>query len=85
MFSVFDQKAQAYLPPFFMHAEGMAIRSFGDCIEDPEHQFGKHPEDYTLYEIGEFDDSKGMVKPLPHHSLGNGVEYGPFKTVEEIA
>lgn len=56
MFTVYDIKAQAYLPPFYMQSTGQAMRVFEDTANDKDHQFGKHPEDYVLYEVGTFDD-----------------------------
>lgn len=54
----------------------MAIRTFKDCILDEKHAFNAHPEDYTLMEIGEYDDQAGAISPLePIQSLGNGLEY----------
>lgn len=62
MFTVFDVKAKAYLPPFFMPQVGQAVRSFGDAVSDETHAFHKHPEDYTLFIVGSFDDASGVVK-----------------------
>lgn len=75
-FSVFDEKAQAYVAPFFMPEMAMAARVFGDAINNPEHDFGRHPEDYTLFLIGEFDVLTGTISP---HERGvslmlNGVQ-----------
>jgi len=76
VFSVYDSKAEAYLPPFFMQSEGQARRIFGDCCNDEGHQFGKHPEDYTLFEIAEFDDGSAVVTPSKTPmSFGLGLEY----------
>ena len=61
IFSVYDYKAQTYTAPFFDHSEARAIRSFADCAQDPEHQFGKHPEDYTLFNLSEFDDTLASI------------------------
>ena len=61
MFTVYDSKAQTYTPPFFDHAEGRALRTFADCCNDYGHQFGKHPEDYTLFDCGIFDDDTGTI------------------------
>ena len=75
LFTVYDSKAEAYLQPFFVGSRGIAIRAFKDCINSRDHQFGKHPEDYTLFYIGEFTDSDcgfDLVTPI---SLGNGVEF----------
>lgn len=57
VFAVYDAKAHAYTPPFYVHTEGMAVRGFGDAVNDPNHAFGKHPEDYTLYCLGTFNDT----------------------------
>ena len=62
MFSVFDAKADAFLPPFFLHNNGLALRTFGDACNMKDHQFGKHPEDYTLFELGAFEDGSGTLK-----------------------
>lgn len=76
IFTIFDSAAEAYLPPFILHAEGIAIRTFTDCVNDPSHQFSKHPADYTLLKIGEFDDSKGLIVPLQTQKpLGNGLAF----------
>lgn len=76
MFSVHDRKAGAFLPPFMFHARGMAERVFSDCVNNREHAFGKHPEDYTLFLIGEYDDLTGeLIKESAPVSLGNGVTF----------
>nr|UXQ88035.1 MAG: nonstructural protein [Microvirus sp.] len=73
IFTVYDHKAKAHLPPFFLPQDGMAERTFSDCCNNPEHQFGAHPEDYTLMSIGEFDESTAIITPtdIPHvHGVG---------------
>ena len=76
IFTVYDQKAKAYLPPFFLPKPEMALRVFTDCVNDPTHAFGKHPADYTLLQIGDFDDTSGEIIPIAVPiSIGNGVEF----------
>lgn len=76
MFSVHDSKAEAYLPPFFLHTAGMAKRVFADCCNDEKHQWGRNPHDYTLFHLGAFNDSTATVTlETAPKSLGNGVEY----------
>lgn len=68
-FSVYDSKANAFLPPFFFPTKAMATRVFADCCNDKEHQFGRHPADYTLFHLGHFDtDSGELIK------LARGIE-----------
>lgn len=75
-FAIFDAKARAYLPPFFLPEQGMAVRAFADCANDLRHNFGKHPEDYFLFQIGEYDDSSGMLTCLKEFvALGSGLQH----------
>ncbi len=75
IFTVFDEKAKAYLPPFVLAEVGMALRIFGDCVNSKDHQFGKHPHDYTLFAIGCFDDSTGTISELNNRGVvANGAQ-----------
>lgn len=59
--SVFDKKAGTYAPPMhFKHLAG-CLRSFQGALENPEYSFSKFPEDFDLYEIGQFDEKTGQV------------------------
>ena len=85
IYSIHDSKAQAYLPPFYLHNKNMAIRSFSDAVQDQTTAFYRHPEDYSLWEIGEFDDITGeIIYYTPHHALGTGVDYINDTTAEII-
>lgn len=76
VFSVHDSKADAFLPPFILPRIAQAQRVFADCINSPDHQFGAHPADYTLFRLGQFDDSQGQfLLERYKQSLGNGVEF----------
>ena len=73
IYTIFDSKAEAFLPPFFFHQQGMALRIFTDCCNDPEHAFGKHPEDYTLFYAGKFDDDLGSIDQDKLESIAVGI------------
>lgn len=76
IFTVYDSKAESYLPPFYVNARGQAIRSFSDTCNDPEHVFNKHPSDYTLFALGDFNDATGVFTPLDTPlSLGLAQEF----------
>lgn len=62
VFTVYDSKAEAYMQPFFSGTTGLAIRSFTEVCNNKEHAFNKYPDDYTLFEIGTFDDSNGIIE-----------------------
>ena len=82
MYTVFDSKASAFKPPFFLSSDGEALRAFGDACNNEQHDLGKHPEDYTLFKLGEYDDNKASIEQLPTpKSLGLGVEFVVDKTI----
>lgn len=64
IFTVYDTKVLAYLPPFYMQTKPAAIRAITDTMQDPSHQFSKHPEDYVLFHLGDFDDNTAAIIPL---------------------
>jgi len=74
VFSVYDEKAEAYLPVFQLPTSPMATRIFGECVNSREHQFGKHPGDYTLFVVGTFDDETGEITTTKK-TLGNGLDF----------
>lgn len=63
VFSVFDAKLNVFNTPFFSRATGDASRSFSDLVRDARTSVGQHPEDFFLYEIGEFSDETGALIP----------------------
>lgn len=66
-FSIYDAAAAAYLPPFLLPNNAMALRSFSDCANDNNHAFARNPADYTLFCVGEFNDETAELLYLPHH------------------
>lgn len=77
VFTVYDQKADAYLPPWIMPRTEMARRVFSDCVNSTDHQFAAHPEDYTLFCLGDWNDETAEFRPYPQgpRSLGVAIEY----------
>lgn len=65
VFAVFDTAVSAYLQPFFAPTTGSAIRSLTEAVNDKTHQFNKHPTDYTLFLLGDYDDASGLITAGP--------------------
>lgn len=65
--SVFDSKAAAFLDPFYTNTVAIGIRSFEAAANDPSHEFTRHPDDYTLFELGQFCQSNAefILHPAP--------------------
>ncbi len=89
-YSVYDEKAEMYLKPFVVPADGQALREFGDAIFNPDTYLGKHPKDYSLYKIAIFDDNKGSFESIVPPEcmlkgsdvLNNEKEYKPQEAAE---
>jgi len=64
VYAVRDLKAASFIFPHFDITHGQAIRGFGDSVRNPKSPFGLHPEDYSLYHIGEFDEEQGILIPI---------------------
>lgn len=72
--SVFDQALQSYSRPVFVASTGVAIRSFQDEVNRPDSEIRKHPKDYVLYHLGEFDDELGQFYPIDPSQLVTAVQ-----------
>lgn len=76
MFTVYDSKVEAHLPPVLFQTKAEFLRVIGSNINDPNSQIGKYPEDFTLFEIGTWDEQKGVVTMHKSSiSLGKAIEY----------
>lgn len=64
VFAVYDQRVKAYMQPFFAQSKGSAMRSFIDCVNDPNHPLGKTYGDFVLFELGAWSDTSGIFEPL---------------------
>lgn len=62
MFIVWDDKAKAYLQPFFMLNQPLAVRTFSNAVNAPGSQMNVNPEDYTLFHTGSFEDASGKFE-----------------------
>ncbi len=74
IFSIYDEASGLYSRPFFDTAPSVAIRSFGDIANGKDHPISDHPEDYTLYQIGSFQDGLGVIVPENKALLATALE-----------
>lgn len=76
VFTVFDSKVGAYGNPIFLRSKGEALRVFEHTVNTPDHQFAKNPEDFTLFELGSFDEEKAkFVLNSTPISIGLAIEF----------
>lgn len=70
-FSIHDTKSGIYNSPFYAHTIGEAERMFKELTLDEKTQVSKHPEDFDLFHVGEYDDNSGTFTSLksPQHII----------------
>lgn len=72
VYSVFDSKLASFGRPWYEMTDASAIRVFSDAVNDgsnPANQWYKHPEDFSLYHVGTFDDESAALEPCLPLSL----------------
>lgn len=74
VYTIFDTASGAYMRPFFMQSDGQAIRSFKDISLDADHAVGQHPEDYSLWRIGTFNDNNAKLEAEDRECLATALE-----------
>lgn len=65
IYTIRDSKMEAYLQPFFAVNDAIAIRYIEQAMTDDQHAFRLYPEDYSLFDIGTFNDETAEVIPDP--------------------
>ena len=63
VYSLFDQAAEAFTQPFFMHNDGLAIRAFQDNVNATDTNVAQHPDQFTLFKLGTYGDINGKLVP----------------------
>lgn len=59
LYSIYDSKAEQFSPPQVYLNDMLALRAFEGIVNDDKMLIKKYPEDFTLYYIGNLNDSNG--------------------------
>ena len=84
VFAIYDSKAECSTFQFFAINAGLAVRKFEDLVRDPNLPFGKYPEDFSLHEVGEFDERTMVIKEQQHVNLGLAAGFVAQQKNEEL-
>ena len=63
LISTYDKKGEVFAAPVATTKPALAVRDFSEVCKDEKHPFNKFPEDYSLWIVGEFDETKGELIP----------------------
>ena len=64
IYSIQDVKVSVFYPPICLLNDNEARRLLSDVVANPESPISKHPDDFRLFRLGEFDDNSGGLSPL---------------------
>lgn len=65
IYSIYDRKAQLFLPVFSEQSDAQAIRTFTETVTMTDIPVAKYPADFDLVGLGSLDITTGQV--TPHH------------------
>lgn len=57
VYAVYDSGISAWRLPMFARSKGEILRCWADAVNNPQSDFAKYPSDYTLFEVGSWDDA----------------------------
>lgn len=85
--TVYDEKAEYFIRVFAVATVAEAKRQFEDAVQDRESIMYRHPKDFTLYHVGDFDDDSGQLVQVDRKMLINGAEVmrAEFAEQQELA
>ncbi len=73
-YAIFDTCSGIYEKPFFSTADALVKRQFQDVAVDAKSPIAAHPEHYSLWRLGMFDDNTGKITDEQNECLWQAVE-----------
>ena len=57
-----DSKSNTYGPPFTVQTLAMFVRDLGEELVRGQAAWAKHPNDFSIFELGEYDVRTGSIR-----------------------
>ncbi len=73
-YAIFDTCSGIYEKPFFSSADDVVRREFQDVAMTADHPINKHPEHYSLWRLGAFDNLTGKITDEQNECLWQAIE-----------
>jgi len=87
IYNVYDSKSEAWGMPLFYDCRANALRSLTECVNatsDEKNQIAKYPADFTMFEIGEYNQENGVITMYETKvNLGIAIEYKKAELVPQ--
>lgn len=76
VYVIYDSAAKTYSRPMVLQNDGIALRAFMNMVnKDDGTDIYHHPDQFTMFRIGEYNDQTALISAESPKSLGNGIEY----------
>lgn len=74
--AAYDNKARVFLNPFYVSQVAVGVRAFAEAANTPGHQICSHPQDFTLFHLGSYNDDNAVFEFItPYGNLGLAAQY----------
>lgn len=83
IYSVYDSKTQAYMPPFTANNDGVAVRHFQAGITQPG-LIQSNPEDFSLWRIGLWQIETGHLEATDSECIAKAHEIVARLQAQEV-
>mgnify|MGYP000193081883 CR=1 FL=1 len=85
LFSLYDSVAEIYTKPFFIKSTPEAIREFTSEANNPQSKLYQHAQDFTVYEIGEYDEHTGEIQTcIPMKKICSVNELKKVQSIDDL-
>ncbi len=74
VYAIYDSCSGLYEKPFFHTADDVVRREFQDVCIAADHPINKHPEHYSLWRLGNFDNLTGKIVDEQNECLWQAIE-----------
>lgn len=61
LYCLYDSAARRYFPPFLSDNNDTAQRYLKSSLTSTDSVIAQHPDDYSLYMVGDFDPDSGQI------------------------
>jgi len=73
-YAIFDTCSGIYEKPFFSTTDDLVKREFQDVATTKDHPIAKHPEHYSIWRLGNFDNLTGDLGDESNECLWQAIE-----------
>ncbi len=74
IYAIFDTCSGIYDSPHFSNADDIVKRQFQDIANTEENPISKHPEHYSLWRLGAWDNTTGKITDEANECLCTALE-----------